>query len=106
MAFQLSPEATHAAKRLGDSELILPWNYEMAAYLSREFKKFVRTVKGVRALGPKSIRRSLITYTYMDQGEEAARILAGHSSFSITAKHYIDWAIARRTVVAPPSLKS
>jgi hypothetical protein len=77
----------------------------MAAYFSREFKKFVRTVKGVRVLGPKSIRRAAVTYTYIDQGEEAARVLAGHSSFSITAKHYIDWAIARRRVVAPPSLQ-
>lgn len=106
MAFQLSPVAIQAAKRLGDSEFMLPWNYDMAAYFSREFKKFLRTVKGVRVLGPKSIRRAAVTYTYIDQGEEAARILAGHSSFSITAKHYIDWAIARRKVIAPPSLQS
>lgn len=103
MSFRLGPAALAAAARLGHAELLLPWPYDIAAYFSREWRKFLAFAK-VRNLEPKSLRRSAITYTYMEQGEEAARILAGHSSFTTTAKHYVDWSIARRPIVSPPEL--
>jgi integrase len=105
MSFRLGPAAIAASRRLKQPALVLPWSFDMAAYFAREFKKFVATVSGVRVLGPKSLRRSALTYTYMAHGEEAARILAGHSSFATTAKHYIDWSIARRPIVSPPDLE-
>ncbi len=104
MSFRLSAAAIEAARRLGHQTLLLPWDFDMAAYFSREWRRFLRSVDGVRDLEPKALRRSAITYTYIDQGEEAARILAGHSSFATTAKHYIDWSIARRPIVSPPAI--
>jgi integrase len=103
MAFRLSEAAIRAARRIGHKELLLPWSYDLGAYFPREWKKFA-AFAGVRVLEPKAIRRSAITYTYIEQGEEAARILAGHSSFATTSKHYIDWSIARRPIIQPPSL--
>lgn len=104
LSFRLSEESIHAARALNHPDRLLPWNFNMSSYFSREFLKFVRSVPGVRPFGPKSIRRSAITYTFMEQGEEAARLLAGHFSFATTAKHYIDWSIARRKIVHPPTL--
>lgn len=104
MSFRLGPAAIEAARRLGDRKLLLPWSFDMAAYFAREWRRFLRSVDGVRDLEPKALRRSAITYTYIDQGEEAARTLAGHSNFATTAKHYIDWSIARRPIVSPPEL--
>ena len=103
ITFRLSPRAIEAARRL-NAQTLLPWDFDMAAYFSREWRKFLRTVDGVRDLEPKALRRSAITYTYIDQGEEAARTLAGHSSFATTSKHYIDWSLARRPIVSPPEL--
>ena len=103
MSFRLSPKALWAAKKIGHETLLLPWDFEMGSYFPREFKKFCRFAR-VRELTPKSLRRSAITYTYMESGEEAARVLAGHSSFATTARHYIDYSIARRPIVSPPPL--
>ncbi len=101
MAFRLSPESIRAARAIGNSEWLLPWGFDLGAYFPREWKKFC-AFAGVRKLEPKALRRSAITYTYIEQGEEAARILAGHASFATTARHYIDWSLARRPVVQPP----
>lgn len=102
ISFRLSKRALSACRKL-KSERLLPWDFDLGAYYPREFKKLCRHA-GVRELTPKSIRRSSITYTYIEQGEEAARILAGHSSFATTSRHYIDWSIARRPIISPPSL--
>lgn len=103
MSFRLSPQTIEAAAAIGHPELLLPWEHDMAGYFPREWRKFT-SFAGVRTLGAKSLRRSAITYTYMHQGEEAARLLAGHASFATTAKHYIDWSIARRPIIEPPPL--
>lgn len=103
MSFALDAKAIEAARAIGDKRLLLPWEYDMAAYFAREFRKFCRFA-GVRELGPKSLRRAAITAVYIEQGEEAARLLAGHFSFATTAKHYIDWSQARRPIVTPPAL--
>lgn len=103
MSFQLDDKAYVAALAIADPQLILPWPFTIGTYFPREWRKFTRFA-GVRELGPKSIRRSAITYTYIEQGEDAARQLAGHSSFAITAKHYVDWSIAKKPVFQPPKL--
>lgn len=103
MSFRLGREALSAARAIKNETLLLPWEFDTAAYFAREWRKFCRFA-GVRDLGPKSLRRSSITYTYVSQGEEAARILAGHSSFATTAKHYIDYSIAKRPIIQPPPL--
>lgn len=102
-SFQLSQGAIMAARGLQHSELLLPWSFDMAAYFAREWRKFAKHA-GVRELEPKAIRRSAITYTYIEHGEESARLLAGHDKFATTAKHYIDWTIASRPTVKPPAL--
>lgn len=104
ITFQLSEEAVAAARALGSRELILPWPYNLEAYFPRKWKEFIRTVPGVRSLGAKSIRRSAITYAYMTQGEEAARTIAGHASFSTTQRHYVDWSLAKRSIYRPPAI--
>lgn len=104
MSFRLSHRAIAAAHHILNDDLLLPWSFDTAAYFAREWRKFCRFA-GVRDLGPKSLRRSSITYTYISQGEEAARILAGHSSFTTTSRHYIDWSLAHKPIISPPPLK-
>lgn len=103
IAFRLRPVTLETCRLLDDRDLLLPWRWNGEGYFCREWKKFVRFA-GVRELGAKSLRRSALTYTYMEFGEEAARTLAGHASFSTTARHYIDWSIAGRPTVQPPPL--
>lgn len=103
LTVRLSKAAIAAAQKIGHEELILPWDYEMGSYFPREWRKFAAFAE-VRNLEPKAVRRSGLTYTYIEQGAEAARILAGHASFTITAKHYIDWSIAKRPIVQAPAL--
>ena len=103
ITFRLRDTTLAACRRLDDRELLLPWRWNAEGYFCREWKKFVQFA-GVRELGAKSLRRSAITYTYMQFGEEAARTLAGHASFATTSRHYIDWSIASRPTVQPPPL--
>jgi integrase len=102
ISFRLRPKTIWAARRIG-GELVIPWRWNLAKTWDREFKRFVQFA-GLRNLTAKSLRRSAITYTYIDQGPEAARLLAGHASFATTAKHYIDWSIAKRPAIQPPPL--
>lgn len=102
-SFRLSAATITACREIGHPSLILPWQFDTASYFAREFHKFA-AFAGVRRLGAKAIRRAAITYTFIEQGEEAARSLAGHASFLTTAKHYIDWTLAEKPIVTPPSL--